>query len=263
MKKLPLVLALLLLPSFALADGLADILKRGKMTVGVNVGVVPFGVRNANGSISGYDVDFALAIAKELGVKVEVVSVEPFERVKQLKLHKVDMLIANMGKTPEAERDMDFSTGYFVTSQKVLAKKGRYKQLASLKNATIGVSRGTSSETEVRKQLHAANIVPFDSLQEAATYLAQDKLDAISTGEVLLLGIQKKLPNPAKYEITDIVLATTVYGIGVNKGEKALLSKVNATLGQLEKSGEAARIYNRWFGPNTATPLVRMFTIQY
>lgn len=263
MRTLPWMLALMLAQPLVTADELADILKRGKMTVGVNVGVVPFGIRNANGSISGYDVDFALAIAKALQVKVEVVGIEPFERAQALKQHRVNLLIANMGKTPAAEKDMDFSVGYFVTSQKVLAKKGRVKQLSSLKTATIGVSRGTSSESEVRKQLPGANVVPFDTLKQAAAYLGQGKLDAVSTGEVLLIGIQKQLPKPAEYEISDEVLATTIYGIGVNKGEKNLLNKVNATLGQLEKSGEAARIYNRWFGPSTPTPLVRTFTIQY
>ena len=38
------------------------------------------------------------------------------------------------------------------------------------------------------------------------------------------------------------------WGIGLRKGETALIQHVNATLQAMEKSGEVQRIFDKWLG---------------
>ena len=50
-------------------------------------------------------------------------------------------------------------------------------------------------------------------------------------------------------------------GVGVPKGEAGLTDYVNKALIELEADGRAGKIYNSWFGPDTKTPLARIFRI--
>jgi polar amino acid transport system substrate-binding protein len=49
--------------------------------------------------------------------------------------------------------------------------------------------------------------------------------------------------------------------VGIPRGETALTDFVNTALRELESTGQAGKIYDTWFGPQSATPLVRNFKI--
>ncbi|WP_158380800.1 transporter substrate-binding domain-containing protein [Chitinilyticum litopenaei] len=257
------LLALLacLLPGLVLADRLDDIKARGSLQVGVNVDVPPFAQRGKDGA-SGYDVDFALAIGKRLGVPVIVRDVQPDQRIEVLKSGKVDLIIAAFSKTREREREVLFSTGYFISSQKVLAPRGKYTSQDALAKANIGVVRGTTGAAAVRRQLPGATVVDFDDSPQMVRFLAEGRLDAVSDDEATLAGLLLKMPNRDKFALSDYNLNLDIFGIAMNKGETRLQKLVNETLLELERSGEAERIYNRWFGPQSGNPMPRTFRIQ-
>ncbi|CKT96793.1 glutamate and aspartate transporter subunit [Mycobacterium tuberculosis] len=48
-------------------------------------------------------------------------------------------------------------------------------------------------------------------------------------------------------------LSTEALAIGIKKGEAGLKTVVDDTLRELEKSGEAEKIFIKWYGPNTAS----------
>ena len=84
---------------------------------------------------------------------------------------------------------------------------------------------------------------------------------AVTTDESILAGIRGKAPNKDEFEIPDIQISDEPYGLGMRKGDKAFVDFVNATLLEMEKSGKAKEIFDKWFGPNTTTPMKRTFTI--
>lgn len=246
----------------ATADQLDDIQRKGSLIVGVVADAPPFGMFNPDKTVSGYDVDFGAAIAKKLGAKLSVRDLQPSERIPMLKNAQVDILIAVLTKTHEREREIDFSYGYFVTGQKVLSKKNRFADINALRGATLGVARGTTSEAQLRREFPSASVVSFDDNPQALKFLDEGKLDGISTDEPILAGLLAKLPNRNAYELSSFSVSTEAYGIAVRKGEKRLLKAVNDTLLEMESSGEADRIFTRWFGPQSAVPLVRTFKIR-
>ncbi|HEV7822684.1 MAG TPA: transporter substrate-binding domain-containing protein, partial [Burkholderiales bacterium] len=97
--------------------------------------------------------------------------------------------------------------------------------------------------------------------REAFRSLELGSVAAVSTDAILLAGLLAASPRRATYEILDESISQEPYGLGVRKGEQRLLESVNRALLELERSGEAARIYDRWFGPKTRTPLKRTFQI--
>jgi polar amino acid transport system substrate-binding protein len=246
----------------AVADDLDEIKKRGTLVVGVKDSTPPFGVRNTKtNTISGYDVDFALAIAKKMGVKVVVKAVESAQRIPSLQNKEVDLIIATMTKNAEREKQVDFSHGYFITGQKFVVRKGKVNAIEDLMNATIGTVTGSTSEKQLRREMPTANVVLFADYDEAFAALGKGQLDAVSTDEPILAGLLNKMPNKRDFEIPNVTISLEVYGIAARKGEKRLIEEVNKTIVGMEQSGEAAKIFDHWFGPNTNAPLTRLFKI--
>ncbi|MFC4161514.1 transporter substrate-binding domain-containing protein [Chitinimonas lacunae] len=261
----PLSLALLALSLTQVtvqADQLDDIKARDVLVVGTNADAPPFGFQNPDKTISGYDVDFAALVAKKIGVKLTVQNLDPADRIGMLKSGKVDLIVATMTKTAERERQVDFSLGYFVTGQKVLAKKGRFPDVNALQGATIGVARGTTSETQFRQLFPKTVLISMNDTHQAVQFMQEGKIEGVTGDEPALAGLLNKLPNRGQYEFSTFSLSTEAYGIAVKKGEKRMLKIVNDALTEAEANGEATRIFNRWFGPNSTTPLVRIFKIQ-
>jgi polar amino acid transport system substrate-binding protein len=87
-------------------------------------------------------------------------------------------------------------------------------------------------------------------------------VQAITQDSTILAGLLAQAPDKANFKILPDLLSKEEIGVGVKKGETALLAAVNNTLGDLEKNGEAAKIYDVWFGPQTQSPQPRAFKIE-
>ena len=105
-------LAVLGLAPAARAEALDDIMKAKVIKVAVPQDFAPFGSAGPDMKPLGYDIDMANLIAKELGVKVEIVPVTSANRIPYLQTKKVDLVISSLGKNPEREKVIDFSTAY-------------------------------------------------------------------------------------------------------------------------------------------------------
>ena len=137
--KIALALGMLLLASQAQADQLADIKAAGVVKVATFDANPPFGSVDAKTHhIVGYDVDFAQALAKALGVKLELVATNPANRIPLLQSGKADLIVADITITPERAQVIDFSTPYFVTGQQFLVPAGSPDKLDEYSKARIG-----------------------------------------------------------------------------------------------------------------------------
>jgi polar amino acid transport system substrate-binding protein len=244
------------------ADMLQDVKKKGVLVVGVKDSLPPFGyVDEQTRQIVGYDVDFVKAIADKLGVKLELKPVTSASRMPQLTEGNIDMIAATMTITPERAQQIDFSHTYFLTGQKFLVKKGTVNSLKDLEGKKIGTAKGSTSEQNAAKALPTAQVLSFDDYPQAFLALQQGKVFAVTTDESILAGIHGKAPNKEQFEIPAVQISEEPYGIGMRKGDKALVDFVNTTILEMEKSGQAEKIFNKWFGPDTTTPLKRTFKI--
>ncbi len=254
MKKLGIMLLALVfmagLGGSALADTLAAVKAKGVMVFGVRDSIHGFGyIDEKTRDLIGYDVDFCKAIAKKLGVKAEFKPLTGATRIPQLLAGNVDLVAATMTKTAERAKQIDFSYTYFLTGQKFITRMGTVKKLADLEGKKIGTAKGTTSEQNAKKALPTATIQAFDEHAPSFLALQQGKVFAITTDESILANILSKAPDKEKYEIPNIQISDEPYGLGMRKGDKNLVNFVNATLLEMEKSGEAKQIYDKWFGP--------------
>jgi len=243
---------------FAADNTLEEIKRRGVLMAGVRDYTPGLGSVDENtGEIVGYDVDFVRAIANKLGVKLQLQPVTSAGRISHLKNGDIDIIAATLSKTAERAEQIDFSYTYLLTCQKFIVKKGTVKDLADFNNKKIGAAKGSTSGQNVYKALPMAKILHFDDYPQAFLALRQNNIFAITTDEPILVNLLSEMPDKERFEIPDISIADELYGFGIRKGEKKFLDFVNKTLLEMEKNGEAKKIFNKWFGPNSKTPLKR------
>ena len=245
-----------LLGTAAHADQLADIKKKGELVVGVLGTDEPATfVDPKTRQIVGYEVDLVNAIAKKIGVKPVLKQIAVAARIPELQQGHVDLVAAGLTHNQEREAQIDFSLTTFVTGQKALVKKDsgitEVPQLAGKKVLTI---RGGTQEPNIRKAVPNVEVVTFDTSQQAFQALQQGKGVGYVDDEAALLRSYAKLgPQKAQYVVLKQNLSTEALAIGIKKGESGLKAVVDDTLRELEKSGDAEKIFVKWYGPNTAS----------
>ncbi|RAU44789.1 cysteine ABC transporter substrate-binding protein [Pseudocitrobacter sp. RIT415] len=247
----------------AQADQLADIKAKGVVKVATFDANPPFGSVDAKThELVGYDIDFAKALAKSLGVKLELVATNPANRIPLLQSGKADLIVADITITPERAQVIDFSTPYFVTGQQFLVPAASGDKLDDYSKARIGAVKGTTGEQTLHQRYPQARVLSYDDIPLALTALRNGNVQAITQDSTILAGLLGEAPDKAKFKIIPDLLSKEEIGVGVKKGEPALLKAVNDELVSLEKSGEAVKIYDTWFGPATKAPQPRSFTIE-
>jgi polar amino acid transport system substrate-binding protein len=247
----------------AQADRLADIQKAGVVKVATFDANPPFGsIDPKTHDIVGYDVDFAKALATSLGVKLDLVATNPANRIPLLQSGKVDLIVADITITPERAQVVDFSTPYFVTGQQFLVPASAPDRLDDYDKSRIGAVKGTTGEQALHQRFPTARVLSYDDIPLALTALRNGNVQAITQDSTILAGLLADAPDRAKFKILPDLLSKEEIGVGVKKGEGALLKAVNDELVKLEQTGEAAKIYDGWFGPGSKTPQPRGFKIE-
>ena len=236
------------------ADQLADIKKKGELVIGV------LGTDEPNSFVDpktrdlvGYEVDLGTAIAKKIGVKPVFKQLAVAARIPELQQGRVDLLAASLTHNKEREGQIDFSLTTFVTGQKVMVKKDSgitgVGQLAGKKVLTV---KGGTQEPNIRKAVPSVDVVTFETTQQAFLALQQGKGVAYVNDESSLIDDLGKLGAASSgYLILPQNLSVEPLALGLKKGEPALKAVVDETLRDLEKSGEAEKLFFKWYGPST------------
>ncbi len=236
------------------ADQLADIRQKGELVVGVLGTDEPNSfIDPATREFVGYEVDLARAIAGKLGVKLSIKQLAVAARIPELQQGRVDLLAASLTHNKEREQVIDFSLTTFVTGQKVLVRKDSgLTQVAQLAGRKVLTIKGGTQEPNIRKAVPNVEVITFETGPQALQALQQGKGAGFVNDEASLLDAYAKLgPAQKDYVILAQSLSVEPLALGLRKGETALKTAVDDTLRQLESSGEAEKLFIRWYGPGT------------
>ncbi|MGL6041013.1 MAG: transporter substrate-binding domain-containing protein [Deefgea sp.] len=248
----------------AQAASLEAIQKSGQIVVGVKDSSPPFSQMDTKTrALKGYDIDFALGIAKRLNVKPIFKTLESDDRIPWVKEGKVDIVIADLSRTAEREKEVAFSTGYFVTDTRVLGKKGRFKSEKDLAGSHIAVTSGTSTQKLMKTSFPQTKLAEFEDKPEMLKALMAGVVDGMLGDGPVMTATLGQIPaaQRGQFEVSDFALDLKIFGVAMPKNEKTLHSAVNNALVEMETSGEAQAIFNRWFGPQSSQPMGRIFKI--
>jgi polar amino acid transport system substrate-binding protein len=104
----------------------------------------------------------------------------------------------------------------------------------------------------MRRAVPTVEVVTFETSPQAIVALQQRKAVGFVNDEVSLLDAYEKLgPLKKDYVLLEQSISTEVLALGLRKNEPAFKKTVDDTLRDLEKSGEAERLFMQWYGPKS------------
>jgi len=246
------------------ADQLADVKARGTLICGTLGTAEPFSFQDPKTrEIVGYDIDMCRKIADALGVKLEIKPMAVEARIPELLQARVDILAANLGWSKERAQQIDYSYSYFVSQQKIMvAADSGITTLEQLSGKKVSALKGSSSEQGVRRVIPKADTVTYQDSSSAFLALSQGKVDGFCASELILVKLRKQAQATSPMSIIDKSVFVEPWGLGIRKGETAFKEQVDKTLAGLDSSGEVAKIFAKWFGPETVYGMKLDFKIE-
>ena len=233
---------------FAKAQSVADIKKKGEITIGMLVDFPPYGTTNAKNEPDGYDADVAKLLAKDWGVKANIVPVTGPNRIPFLLTNKVDLLVASLAVTPERAKQVSFSQPYAAATIVLYGKKATaIAGPADLKGQRIGVARASTQDVAVTKAApEGTEMRRFDDDASAMQALMSGQVDAIGCSVTVAAQIAKRVPaNTFENKFT---LVQQAMGIAMRPGQDELTKAVNDFVAKNTANGELNKLYQKWLG---------------
>ena len=237
--------AVMAMPS-ASAQSLADLKKKGELSVGMLVDFPPYGTIDSSNQPDGYDADVARLLAKDLGVKLNLIPVTGPNRIPFLLTNKVDVLVASLAITPERAQQVQFSQPYSAAGIILFgSKKANIKSAADLKSLRVGVARASTQDIAVTAVAPAGTeIRRFDDDASAMQALMSGQVDAIGCSTTVAAQIQKRAPADS-FE-NKFVLRQQVMAVAMRPGQAELLKTVNDFIVRNKANGELNKLYRKW-----------------
>jgi polar amino acid transport system substrate-binding protein len=224
-----------------------QLVSEGKLTTCTHLPYEPFQF-NQNGQIVGFDVELVDLVATRLGVTQEIIDT-PFEGIQSgedLNIGKCDVAAAAMTITETRKQNFDFSDPYFDATQALLVKADSgITSAEQLAGKRVGVQNSTTGQEWAQANLPNSELVVFEDLGLLTTAAQTAQVDAAINDNGPLLDFAKKNPDMA---VTSEFETGEQYGIGVRKGNTAMLQAVNEALSAARADGTYDRIYEKWFG---------------
>jgi glutamate/aspartate transport system substrate-binding protein len=262
MKK-SLWVATLLAAAFAVQAQTTDTLKKIKDT-----GSVTMGVRGSSGALS-----YTLGEGKYVGFHVELCQRALEDIRKQLGLAKLDVkyqevtsanripLVQNgtvdieCGSTTNNDaraKDVAFAHTAYVEEVRILTKvNSGIKDIKDLNGKSVATTTGTTSVQLLRKNERATGLdfkeVFGKDHADSFQLLESGRADAFVMDGQIVMGLASKSKSPAEYHTVGPALSVEPIAIMVRKDDPAFLAAINKTIDGMEKSGEMAKLYDKWF----------------
>lgn len=224
-----------------------------KIVMGLDDSFAPMGFRDEAGKIVGFDVDFANAVGKELGVQVILQPIDWNAKEQELKSKKIDVIWNGMSITPERKEAMILSKPYLNNTLVIMKKEGSaLSKKADLAGKKVGVQEGSSSLEVVQKDSIYPSIektlVQYKNYDEAIMDLEIGRIDAVVIDKVT--GMYKATKKPKTYAFCSEDFGEDLYAVGLRKEDKAFYDKLQAAIDKVITTGKAGEISTKWFGEN-------------
>ena len=238
--------------SASLAERISN---KGTITVGTEGTYAPFTYHDADGKLTGYDVEVTRALAAKLGVQVEFKETQWDSMLAGLKAGRFDMVANQVGlSSPERKATFDKSEPYSWSGAVLVGRRDetRIKSPSDVKG--VKTAQTLSSNFGEMARAQQAEIIPIDGLAQAITVIQQKRADATFNDELSILDFLKKNPN-ANIKIVWTAPASERVGSGliVNKGNDAALVQINAAMNQLKADGTLKKLGEQFFNKDIST----------
>lgn len=228
---------------------------------------ISMGVRDSSGALSftlgegkyaGYHVEICQRIVgnieKAIGHKVEIkyLPVTSQNRIPLVQNGTVDIECGSTTNNAARQKDVAFAFTTYVEEVRIAVKANSgITSIAQLANKTVATTTGTTSVQTLRKNERARGIdfkeVYGKDHSDSFLLLESGRAEAFVMDGQILAGNIATSKNPADFQIVSEALSVEPIAIMMRKDDPALKKIADDTIRDLQKSGELAKIYDRWF----------------
>lgn len=226
------------------------------------------GVRDASGAMSftlgpgsyaGFHVEVCerviadIAKALQIGkINVKYQLVTPQNRMPLVQNGTVDIECGTTTNNAARQKDVAFAPTLYVEGVRIAVKAASgIASPAQLSGKTVAATTGSTSVQLVRKLKRdgasdIAEVLAKDN-SEGFLLLESGRADGFAADGQILATLISRSKEPAQYRLLDQVLSVEPIAIMLPKGDAAFKKLVDQSVVSLGKSGDVARIYDKWF----------------
>lgn len=230
----------------AAADGdLATIKDAGKIVVGITE-YEPMDYLDENGEWTGFDAEFARAVAAELGVEAEFIVIDWDNKFFELESGAIDCVWNGMTITQEAQANASVSDPYVINAQVVVMDKSKladYADAASIVDLTFAAEAGSAGEAAI-KDAGIANCTSVLTQADALLEVASGSADACVIDITMANAMTGEGTSYAELGYS-IQLTSEEYGIAFRK-DSDLTAKVNELMAAMKADGTLTALAEKY-----------------
>jgi PAS domain S-box-containing protein len=221
---------------------------KSRIVIGGDDSYPPYEFLDENGQPAGYNVDLTRAVARQLGMEVDI-QLRPWAEIRAgLESEEIDA-VQGMFYSKERDRYFDFTPAHTLLSHVIAVREGSEPpaSMADLAGRSILVMAGDIMHDAAVKQGYAHQLVLVTSQEEALKQLANGQYDCALVAKV-----------PALYWINqhgwknlrlgEQPVLSAEYCFAVPHNNRALLTRLSSGLSAIAATGEYREIYTRWLG---------------
>lgn len=233
----------LLIPSAAPAQ------QTEPLTVALTGKYPPFSFYDAEGDLTGFDVQVAQALGEAMGREVEIITTEWDGIVAGLLVGKYDTVVGSMAITPERAERVDFSDPYYISGAQLFVRAEDATEIQSIDDLAgrrVGVGLGETYEHWLRSNHAEIEAVAYKAAVDFFHDMLNQRIDAFLTDR--LVGLYQIESAQMPFVPTGPLLYEERIAIPVRPDNQPLLAEINQGLATLRANGTLAELNEAWFG---------------
>jgi PAS domain S-box-containing protein len=221
---------------------------KSRIVVGGDANYPPYEFLDENGQPAGYNVDLTRAVARQLGIEVDI-QLRPWAEIRAgLASEEIDA-VQGMFYSAERDRSFDFTPAHTLLSHVIAVREGTElpASMADLAGKSILVMAGDIMHDAAVKQGYTQQLVLVTSQEEALKQLANGQYDCALVAKI-----------PALYwinqhgwknlRLSEQPVLSAEYCFATPHNNRALLTRLSSGLSAIAATGEYREIYTRWLG---------------
>jgi glutamate transport system substrate-binding protein len=214
----------------------------GRLTIGIPFDQPGIGMKSGE-TYSGFDVETAKYVAKALGVPEANITWKESTgaaRETMLTSGEVDLVVSNYTINDARKQVVDFAGPYFIAHQDLLVRRNETEITGpeTLNGKDLCTIAGTTSAENVLNFYRGRiNLKELPQFSDCVRALAASEVDAVTTDDVILAGFAADPQYRGALKVIGKGFSDENYGIGIKKGNTALVEQVNAALKQYVADG--------------------------
>ncbi len=263
---LKLASVVLIASAFSAAPALAQesatlkkIKDTGAITLGHRESSIPFSYYDDKQQVIGYSHEMMLKVVDSIKAELKLAKIDTklmpvtsANRITLVQNGTVDIECGSTTNNTERQKQVGFSSTIFVIGTKLLTKKDSgVKDFADLAGKNVVTTAGTTSERLIRKMNEekkmGMSIISAKDHGESFLTLETGRAAAFMMDDALLFGEIAKAKKPGDWMVTGTAQSKEAYGCMLRKDDPGFKKVVDAALTKAMTSGDAEKIYNKWF----------------